>query len=302
MNLSIRSQINTNKQKTLWLLVFFIVFITTAGYLFGHLFAGSSLSLAGIALIISGLFSFFSYYYSDSLVLKLSQAKGIQDSKHPLVVFVANLCYKAKIPPPKVYLMPGEAINAFATGRDPKHSAICLTEGALKKLEKTELEGVIAHELSHIKNFDTRLMSIVAILVGMISIIADMFLQNIYYWSGANNRGRRDQQIGGLLIIFGIILALLSPLVASLVQLAISRKREFLADASAALITDKPQGLALALEKIADDKESLPQTYNATAHLFIANPFKQKNLLSNISHLFNTHPPITERIRALRSM
>lgn len=295
--MSIQSQININKRKTLGLFFFFIVFITTAGYLLGHLFTGSLLSFAGTALIISGFFSFFSYYYSGSLVLQLSQAKEIKSPKEPLVVFVNNLCQKARIPQAKVYLMPGEAINAFATGRDPKHSAICLTKGALKRLEKSELEGVIAHELSHIKNFDTRLMSIIVILVGIIAIMADMVLRNIY-WSGINNRGRRSQPV----IILGVILAMLSPLIASLIQLTISRKREFLADASAALITGKPQGLALALEKIANDKELLPQTYNATAHLFIANPFKQKNVLTNVSNLFNTHPPIIERINALRSM
>ena len=198
---------------------------------------------------------------------------------------------------PKVYVVNDEAVNAFATGRDPKHAAVCVTSGILKKLNKAELEGVLAHELSHVKNFDIRLMSIVVVLVGLVTLLADFFMRS-FLW-GNHGRERNDRETPAFLIVIGIVLAVLSPVIATLIQLAISRKRELLADSSGILLTRYPEGLASALEKIAQDKHILRTANNATAHLYIANPFKDKNWLSS---LFNTHPPIEERIKILRSM
>jgi heat shock protein HtpX len=192
-------------------------------------------------------------------------------------------------------------MNAFATGRDPQHAVVCATSGILSRLDRRELEGVIAHELSHIKNFDTRLMAVVAVLVGTIAFLADMFMRTLW-WGGGRRSRDNDNNLGGILMIAGIILAILSPIIATLIQLAVSRKREFLADASGAYLTRYPEGLARALEKISKDKEVLEAATNATAHLFIANPFKGKNFGAWFSSMFDTHPPIAERIKILRTL
>ena len=201
---------------------------------------------------------------------------------------------------PKIYIINDSAPNAFATGRDPNHSVVCVTTGILDKLDKIELEGVIAHELSHVRNYDIRLMAIVVILVGLVALLADIFMRSLWY--GGNRRRDDKGSSQGIFLLIGIILAILSPLIATLIQLAVSRKREFLADASGALLTRYPEGLASALEKISADKEPLEVANNATAHLYIANPFKGKIQGSWFSNLFNTHPPIEERIKILRSM
>jgi len=189
------------------------------------------------------------------------------------------------------------APNAFATGRDPQHAVVCATTGLLSKLSRTELEGVVAHELSHVRNYDTRLMAIVAILVGMLALLADWLIRGSLFRGNRDNREERGN-MGAILFLIGIILAILSPIIAQLIQLAISRRREFLADASGVLITKYPEGLISALEKISADQEPLEAANRATAHLYIVNPFKGKN----ISSLFNTHPPIQERIKALKEM
>ncbi|MFZ5845043.1 MAG: M48 family metallopeptidase, partial [Patescibacteria group bacterium] len=193
------------------------------------------------------------------------------------------------------------AMNAFATGRDPQHAVVVATTGLLSRLERREIEGVIAHELSHIKNFDTRLMAVVAVLVGTIAYLADIFLRTLW-WGGGQRDRDRDQGLGGILLLLGIVLALVSPLIATLIQLAVSRNREFLADASGANLTRYPEGLARALEKLGKDREVLEVATNATAHLYITNPFKGKEFAAWFASLFNTHPPITERIKRLRSM
>ena len=190
--------------------------------------------------------------------------------------------------------------NAFATGRDPKHAAVAATTGILERLNKSELEGVLAHELSHVKNYDTRFLAITAVLVGFISLITDMFMRSIFWGSFRNDD--RDSRVQGVFMLIGIILAILAPIIATLIQLAISRKREFLADASGALLTRYPEGLASALEKISKDPRPLRTATSATAHLFIVNPFKGKNFGGFITNLFSTHPPVEERIRILRSM
>ncbi|MEK7534378.1 MAG: zinc metalloprotease HtpX [Patescibacteria group bacterium] len=299
--MNIYSQISSNKLKTWVIISLFVIFITTLLYIYGNA-TGYGLSLVGVALIISGIMSFASYYYSDKIILGMSNAKQIKKNDSPeLFRIVENLCIGAGIPMPKVYVIEDSAPNAFATGRDPKHAVVCATTGILQKLNKVELEGVIAHELSHIRNFDIRLMAIVVVLVGLVALLADFFMRSLWYGgSRRNERGRSDAQ--GIFLLIGIVLAILSPLIATLIQLAVSRKREFLADASGTLLTRYPEGLASALSKIAKDKEPLEVANNATAHLYIANPFKDKISGSWFANLFNTHPPIEERIKILRSM
>lgn len=296
--MNIYSQINSNKFKTWIIILLFIAFITTLLYVYGKA-SGYGLSFAGLALIISGLMSFGSYYYSDKMILGMSNARQIQKNDNPkLFRIVENLSIASGLPMPKVYIMDGGAPNAFATGRDPNHAVVCSTSGLVDKLNETELEGVIAHELSHVKNFDTRLMSVVVILVGLVALLADFFMRSMWF-----RRGDRDEnsQAQGIFLIIGIVLAILSPIIATLIQLAVSRKREFLADASGALLTRYPEGLASALEKIAKDKAPLKAANNATAHLYITNPFKTGDN-HWFSNLFNTHPPIEERIKVLRAM
>lgn len=299
--MNIYSQISANKTKTWLIIVLFILFITTIVFVYGKA-SGYGFSYAGIGLIISGIMGFTSYYYSDKMILGMSGAKQIVESDNPILFrTVENLCIGAGIPMPKIYIINDSAINAFATGRDPNHSVVCVTTGILDRLNKVELEGVIAHELSHIRNFDIRLMSIVVILVGMVALLADFFTRSLWYGGARRERsGRSNAQ--GVFLLIGIVLAILSPLIASLIQLAVSRKREFLADASGALLTRYPEGLASALEKISLDKEPLEAANNATAHLYISNPFKGKISGNWFVNLFNTHPPIEERIKILRSM
>lgn len=298
--MNIYSEINANKTKT-WLIIFlFVIFITTILFVYGRA-SGYGLSYAGMGLIISGMMGLASYYYSDKMILGMSGAKQIVKKNNPqLFRIVENLCIGAGTPLPKIYIINDSAINAFATGRDPKHSVVCVTTGILDRLNKVELEGVIAHELSHVRNYDIRLMAIVVILVGLVALLADFFMRSL--WFGGNRRRDDRSNAQGFFLMIGIVLAILSPLIATLIQLAVSRKREFLADASGALLTRYPEGLASALEKIAKDKEPLEAANNATAHLYISNPFKGKIEGSWFANLFNTHPPIEERIKILRSM
>lgn len=287
-------------------MILFVVFITTIAFIFGRALGDSPLAIAGFALIISGLMSLGSYYYSDKMVLTTSNAQPISENDNPqLYHIVQNLAIGDGTPMPKVYLINDPSPNAFATGRDPQHAAIAVTTGILEKLSKTELEGVIAHELSHVKNYDTRLMAVTAILVGFVAILADMFLRNLW-WGGLRNRDddESDNKWQIVFLVLGIIFAILSPLVASLIQLAVSRKREYLADASGVLLTRYPEGLASALEKISSDPRPVRSATNATAHLYISNPFKNqsKSFGNWFSSLFDTHPPIEERIKILRSM
>lgn len=300
MPMNIYAQISTNKTKTWLIIILFVLFITTTLFIYGKA-SGYGLSFAGIGLVISGIITFASYYYSDKMILAMSKAREIQKKDNPeLFRIVENLCIGTGISMPRIYIINDSAVNAFATGRDPKHSIVCVTTGIIQKLNKTELEGVIAHELSHIQNYDIRLMSIVVILVGLVALLADFFMRSLWY--GGQRRDRESNNIQSIFLFIGIILAILSPIIASLIQLAVSRKREFLADASGALLTRYPEGLASALEKIAKDKEPLEVANNATSHLYISNPFKSKMYGHWFSNLFNTHPPIEERIRILRSM
>lgn len=273
-----------------------MVFFITVSYVLG-MSLGYGFSWVGIMLIISGGISFFSFYNSDKLVLAISGAK-VADKKgyRTLYTTVENLSIGAGLPMPKVYVVQDPSPNAFATGRDPKHATVCVTTGLLEKLNKAELEGVLGHELSHIGNYDTRLMGIVAILVGSIAILADVFFRSMWF-SGRDNDRRGNQ----IFMILGIVFAILAPIAATLIQLAISRRREYLADAAGSLLTRYPDGLADALAKIAADPHPLKHVSNATAHLYIENPFKGKSK-SFLTGLFSTHPPVEDRIRILRAM
>jgi len=290
------TQVANNTFKTWVLITLFCVFIIAVGWLFSYLL--DSQIFLYIAIILAICQSFLSYWYSDKIVLATSGAKAVQKQDNPeLWRIVENLAITAGLPVPKIYIINEDQPNAFATGRDKNHAVIAVTRGLLQRLDKTELEGVIAHEMSHIGNRDILLSTVIVILAGIISMIADMFLR-LSFWGGRrddNNSG------GGILMLLGIIAAILAPLAATMIQLAISRKREFLADADGALLTRYPQGLANALRKIAADPTPMRNASSATAHLYIANPFrgKQKNWFSK---LFLTHPPTEERIRILEAM
>lgn len=298
--MNIYSSISQNKFKTWLIMFFFIIFVTTILFVFGKA-SGYGLSYAGLGLIFAGLTSLGSYYYSDKMVLAMSGASQVKKEDNPeLYRIVENLSIGDGLPMPKLYISKDPSANAFATGRDPKHAVVCVTTGLLEKLNKVELEGVLAHELSHIKNYDTRLMAVVAVLVGFIAIAADFFLRSLWFSGDRDRNGNNNSQM--IFLAIGIAFAILSPLIATLIQLAVSRKREFLADASGALLTRYPEGLASALEKIAADKTPLKRASNATAHLYIENPFEDKKEKRLFSSLFNTHPPAEERIRILRSM
>lgn len=253
-----------------------------------------------LASLIAVSMSLASYYSGDKLALWTAGAQGPIQKENNTYVYrlVENLCITAGLPLPKIYLIPDPAINAFATGRDPKHASIAITTGAIENLENEELEGVIAHELSHIKNYDIRLMMIVIICISITTLLSHWFLRFSFF--GGNRRNRSGGNIGLIFILLGIIMAILSPIAAKLIQLAISRKREFLADANAALLTRYPEGLAKALEKIAANNQPLLKSNKAIAHLYFSSSFGEKK--SWFSHMFSTHPPISERIKALREI
>ncbi len=298
--MNIYNAVDSNKRKTVVIILLFVLFITTIGFVYGKASGGYGVSYAVIAFIFAIISSVGSFFFSDRLVLATTGAQKIEESDNPeLYHIVENLAIADGLPMPEVYIVNDPSPNAFATGRDPKHAVVCCTTGTLQRLNKTELEGVIAHELSHVKNYDIRVMAIVAILVGFVAILADMFMRSM--WFRGNDRDE-DNRGNGIFLLLGIVFAILSPLVATLIQLAISRKREFLADASGALLTRYPEGLASALEKISSDPRPTRSATSATAHLFIVNPFKGKQAGAWLAGLFNTHPPIEERIKILREM
>lgn len=284
---------------------FFLLFVIGLGYLLAWYF--NNMFILVIAVIIATVQALVSYYYSDSITLAVSGAKEVP-RKEPFLELhriVENLAITAGLAKPKIYLIDDSAPNAFATGRDPKHASIAVTSGLLEKLNKTELEGVIAHELSHVGNYDIRLMTVVVVLVGVIALLSDFFLR----WTWFGGRKRSDGDSGGqiqlILFIIAIVMAILAPLAATLIQLAISRKREFLADASGSLLTRYPEGLASALEKISKDREPLEAANKATAHLYIENPFREnvdQGSRGWLAGLFDTHPPVEERIKKLKGM
>ncbi len=299
--MNIYRTISANIWKSYIIMALFVVFAGTVAYVIGQA-TGYGASWGIIIFIMAVIYSFVSYFYSDKIVLATSGAQEIKKKDNPqLFHTVENLAIGDGIPMPKVYIINDPSPNAFATGRDPKHASIAATTGILERLNNSELEGVLAHELSHVKNYDTRLLAITAVIVGFISLLTNMFM-NTLFWGGLRNNNDRNNNSQAIFLVIALILAIIAPIIATLIQLAVSRKRELLADASGALLTRYPEGLASALEKISSDPRPLKTASEATAHLFIVNPFKNKGFNGWLTNLFSTHPPIEERIKILRSM
>lgn len=290
------TQSESNIRKTWFYLFLFIVLIIAVGWGISWYLGNAFILYA--AVVFAVLMNFFAYWYSDKIVLKMNHAKQIEKRDNPeLYRLVENLCIAAGLPIPKIFIIESEQPNAFATGRDAKHAVVAVTRGLLNKLERVELEGVIAHELSHIGNKDMLLQTIVVTLVGFIVVLADFFFR-IVFWGGS---GRRDKG-GAPLLIIALVLAILAPVFAQMIKFAISRKREFLADSSGALLTRYPEGLARALEKISSDPAPLKEANDATAHLYISSPFRGKEKKSFLHKMFMTHPAVEDRVAALRGM
>ncbi len=287
---------NANTQKTWLLMAGFFALVVAVAWFLSQYYGNPSILIIGV--VFSIVMNITSYWFSDKIALSLSRAIPADPVRHlELIRIVENLSITAGLPAPRVYIIKDSAPNAFATGRDPKHSAVAVTEGLLALLNKTELEGVIAHELSHIGNRDILLSTAVVVLVGLLSIVADITMRSTLFG------GRDSDRKGSPLIILGIIAVILSPIVGTLIQLAISRKREFLADASGALLTRYPEGLASALEKISGYGVPLAHASHATAHLFISDPFAVNAVGKSggfLHTLFSTHPLTVDRVKALR--
>lgn len=291
---------DANIRKTWLLFTIFFGIVTGLGWLFSQLYGNSAILF--IAVILSVLMSFVSYWWSDKIVLKMSGAKPVEKKNAPeLYNIVENLAITAGLPMPRVYVIHEQAPNAFATGRDPQHAVVAVTAGLLNRLDRSELEGVLAHELSHIGNRDMLVSTVAVVLVGFIALLADWFMRSLFWGSMAGGHDREGRG-GAIMIVIGILLSLLAPLAATLIQLAISRKREYLADASGALLTRYPEGLARALEKIARDPTPLRAANNATNHLWLEDPIKGKKGRHWFAKLFMTHPPVEDRVRALRGI
>lgn len=303
---------SSNKRKSVVIIALFLVFVAVVFYVLSQAisyYMGGTLGgvgYVGVALILSGIMSFVGYYYSDRIVLGISGAKVADKNRDRLFYSVTeNLALASGLPMPKLYVIEDTAPNAFATGRDPEHAVICATTGLLIKLNRTELEGVVAHELTHVKNYDIRLMSLVTVMVGVIALLADWFLRMSFFGrSRDSDSDRGGNQLQVIFVALGLLFAILSPIIAQLIQLAISRRREFMADAGSVAITRQPQGLISALKKIANDHDPLEAANKATAHLYIMNPFKDKakSAVGMFASLFNTHPPLLERLKALEEM
>lgn len=293
----------SNKRKSFLIVALFMAFIAGATYVMTQAF-GYGLDLVGYALIFSGIMSFASYWFSDKIILTISGARpATRDEFFDFYTVTENIVMSQRMPMPKLYVIDDTAMNAFATGRDPKHGVVCATTGLLSRLNRSEIEGVVAHELSHIRNYDMLLMSVVTVLVGVIALLADWMLRMSAWGGGRKRDSEGSGQLQMIFMIAGLLLALLSPLIAQLIQLAISRRREFLADASAVEMTKNPEGLARALTKIAGDREPLEAANKATAHLYFANPLKNvHSAVGMFANLFSTHPPVEQRIAALRGM
>ncbi len=299
--MSIYTHADSNTRKTWFLITFFLVFVIALGWLFSYLLGNDAILYVAVFLSIS--MSITSYWFSDKIVLSMAGARPIQKSDNPeLYRIVENLAITGGLPMPKVYIINEAQLNAFATGRDKNHAVVAVTQGLLQRLDKTELEGVIAHELSHIGNRDMLLSTVVVVLVGVVSLLANFFMR-ISFWGGGRRDSDNNNNSGAaILVIVGIVAAILAPIAATLIQLAISRKREFLADADGALLTRYPEGLASALEKISADVTPMKRANTASAHLYIDSPFNERQSKNWIVALFQTHPPVEARIKALRDM
>jgi len=306
--INVYESVDSNKRKSWIIIAGFVIFVLVASVLIAkglaayYGYQSSGFELTGLALIISGVMSFISYYASDSIILGISGARPADKRRDYLFFTVAeNLSLAAGLPIPKLYVIEDTAMNAFATGRDPAHASVCATTGLLAKLNRTELEGVIGHELSHVANYDTRLMSVVTILVGLITLLGDWLIRSTFWGRGSRDNDSKDGN--AIFLAIGLIMAILSPIIAQIIQLAISRRREFLADASSVKLTRQPSGLISALKKMGIDKEPLEAANKATAHLYIVNPLKNRHdAVGWFSGLFNTHPPLSDRIKVLEQM
>lgn len=299
--MSFYEQISANRTKTIGLFIIFFILIGFLGIVFGYLL-GDAVLVTPIFLIFSIVYLLISYFAGDKIVLAISQAKEADPVKYQKFHNVADeMAIAAGIPKPKLYVINDTAMNAFATGRNPQHSVVCATTGLLEKMNRDELQGVIAHEMSHIKNFDIRVMMLTAVLVSFTVLLSDLLLRFVFY-GGFRSRDNdsKSGSFGLIILVFAIFLAIITPIIAQLIRLAISRSREYLADASAAELTRYPEGLASALQKINGDKEILEAANKATAHLYIANPLKGQKLW--MMSLFSTHPDINDRIKRLRNM
>ncbi len=292
-------QIASNKRKSFFLILFFLGLIFALAWLFGEL---TNLGPHGLtlAVVIAVVMTFGSYYSSDKIVLAISRARPVEKKDYPyLYNVVEGLAIAAGLPKPRCYIIDDTAPNAFASGRNPKNSVIVVTTGLLQKLNRAELEGVIAHEMAHIKNYDILVQTLAVVMVGIVALLSDWILRT-FLWGGRRRSSKDSGNIGAIIVVVGLILAIFSPFIAQLIRLAVSRKREFLADANGAFLTRYPPGLASALRKLDADREPLEAANKATAHLYIVNPLK--DIKGNVNKLFSTHPPIKERITALEQM
>ena len=308
--MTLYSQISSNKRKSFFLLLAVIAFVLGVVALYSY-YAYQDFSLVVLAAILAIPSSLIGYYTGDKIALAANRAQSVSKEQSPeLHRIVENLSITAGIPSPHIYIINSTALNAFATGRDPKHASIAVTTGLLETLERAELEGVLAHELSHVQNYDIRFSMLVAIFIGFIVILSDMVTRSMFFGGGFRNKDSRENnsnsQAGAIIAVVSILLLIISPIIAKIIQLAVSRQREYLADASGALLTRYPEGLARALEKISHSAP-LKTASNATAHLFIANPFSVSPPArggvrggGSFTNLFSTHPPIEERIKRLR--
>lgn len=296
-------QISSNKRKSFFLVFFFLILIGALAWAFGQITELGSFAVIP-AVVIAVFMTIGSYYASDKIVLAVSRAKPVMKKDYPyLYNVVEGLAIAAGLPKPRCYIIDDTAPNAFASGRNPKNSVIVVTKGLLAKLNRAELEGVIAHEMSHIKNYDVLVQTLAVVMVGVIVLLSDWLLRT-FFWGGGRRRGKSKGggNAGAILIVIALALAILSPLIAQLLKFAISRKREFLADANGALLTRYPPGLASALRKLSADREPLEAANKATAHLYIVNPLKDLKKGVRANKLFSTHPPVEERITALEKM
>lgn len=292
-------QIRSNKRRSILLILFFVVIIFGLTWVFEQVTGFGKAGLV-VAVIIASISALAGYYGSDKIVLGISRAHPATPEEYPyLYNVVEGLAIAAGVPKPQCYIIDDTAPNAFATGRDPAHSVICVTSGLLQKMNRAELEGVIGHEMSHIRNFDIRLQTLAVVMVGVVALLSDWILRS-FWLGGGRRRGRDKGNAGAILLVIGLVMAALAPLASQLIRLAVSRRREFLADAGSAELTRYPAGLASALRKISADTEPLEAANKATAHLYIVNPLK--DFQGRVNNLFSTHPPIEERIKALEAM
>jgi len=296
-------QISSNKRKSFFLVLFFLCLIFLMMWAFEQVTDWGTGGLV-LAAVIAVAMTWGSYFYSDKIVLAVSRARPVTKEEYPhLYNVVDGLAIAAGLPKPRCYVIDDTAPNAFASGRNPKNAVIVVTKGLLQKLNRAELEGVVAHEMAHIKNYDVLVQTLAVVMVGIVALLSDWILRSFFWGGGRRRRSSKDSgNAGMILVVIALVLAILAPLAAQLLKLAVSRKREFLADANGALLTRYPPGLASALRKLAADKEPLEAANKATAHLYIVNPLKDIKRGGAMNKLFSTHPPIEQRISALENM